>query len=213
VEPIHRFRIIRRNENAQPERCSELVPVDRSEVTELLMNWGNGDRAALDRLTPILYDELRRLASSHLRRGPGAGSETIQPTALVHEAYLKLADQGSLAIQNRAQFFGLAAQVMRTILVDHARTKSAAKRGGGSAPVTLRDDLVAAPQSDNEILLLHEALAALALQDERKAKIVEMRYFGGMTTQEIADLMDISVATIGREIRVAHAWLLRQMQQ
>jgi RNA polymerase sigma factor (TIGR02999 family) len=177
------------------------------------MNWGNGDRAALDRLTPILYDELRRLAASHLRRSFDAGSETIQPTALVHEAYLKLADQDSLAFQNRAQFFGLAAQVMRTILVDHARTKSAAKRGGGGAPITLRDDLVAAPQSDNEILLLHEALEALALQDGRKAKIVEMRYFGGMTTQEIADLMGISVATIGREIRVAHAWLLRQMQQ
>ena len=188
-----------------------MLLVEKNEVTELLMSWSKGDRAALDRLTPILYNELRRLAAAYLRRG--FGSETIQPTALVHEAYLKLADQESLEFQNRAQFFGLAAQVMRTILVDHARSKSAAKRGGGGAPITLRDDLVAAPESANEILMLHDALGALALQDERKAKIVEMRYFGGMTAQEIGDLMDISVATIGREIRVAHAWLLRHMQQ
>lgn len=185
--------------------------MEKHEVTQLLMCWSQGDRAALDRLTPILYDELRRLAAAHLRRG--FGSETIQPTALVHEAYLKLADQNSLEFQNRAQFFGLAAQVMRTILVDHARGRAAAKRGGGGSPVTLRDDLAAAPESGTEILLLHEALEALALQDERKARIVEMRYFGGMTAQEIADALGISLATIGREIRVAHAWLLRRMQQ
>ncbi len=185
--------------------------MEKNDVTELLMSWSKGDKAALDRLTPILYDELRRLAGAHLRRG--FSSETIQPTALVHEAYLKLADQESLEFRNRAQFFGLAAQVLRTILVDHARGKSAAKRGGGGTPITLRDDLVAAPESASEILMLHDALDALALQDERKAKIVEMRYFGGMTAQEIAGLMDISVATIGREIRVAHAWLLRRMQQ
>ena len=188
-----------------------MVPLEKHEVTQLLVCWSKGDRAALDRLTPILYDELRRLAAAHLRRG--MGSETIQPTALVHEAYLKLADQDSLEFQNRAQFFGLAAQVMRTILVDHARSKSAAKRGGGGTPLTLKDNLAAAPESADEILMLHDALEALALQDERKAKIVEMRYFGGMTAQEIADAMDISLATIGREIRVAHAWLLRRMQQ
>lgn len=188
-----------------------MLPVEKHEVTQLLVCWSKGDRAALDTLTPLLYDELRRLAAAHLRRG--LGSETIQPTALVHEAYLKLADQDSLEFQNRAQFFGLAAQVMRTILVDHARSKGAAKRGGGGAPLTLREDLAAAPESPSEILLLHDALEALALQDERKAKIVEMRYFGGMTAQEIADVMEISLATIGREIRVAHAWLLRRMQQ
>jgi RNA polymerase sigma-70 factor (ECF subfamily) len=188
-----------------------MVPVEKHEVTQLLMCWSRGDRAALDRLTPILYDELRRLAASHLRRG--FESDTIQPTGLVHEAYLRLADQDSLEFQNRAQFFGLAAQVMRTILVDHARSRSAAKRGGGGAPLTLREDLAAAPESATEILMLHEALEALALQDERKAKVVEMRYFGGMKAQEIADVLEISLATVGREIRVAHAWLLRRMQQ
>jgi RNA polymerase sigma-70 factor (ECF subfamily) len=187
-----------------------MVPVEKHEVTQLLVCWSKGDRAALDRLTPILYDELRRLAASHLRRG--FGSDTIQPTGLVHEAYLRLAHQDTLEFRNRAQFFGLAAQVMRTILVDHARSKSAVKRGGGGAPVTLRDNLAAVPESAADILMLHEALEALSVQDERKARIVEMRYFGGMTAQEIADAMDISLATIGREIRVAHAWLLRHMQ-
>lgn len=186
------------------------MPAEKHEVTQLLMCWSKGDRTALDRLTPILYDELRRLAAAHLRRG--FSSETIQPTGLVHEAYLKLADQDSLEFSNRAQFFGLAAQVMRTILVDHARSKSAAKRGGGGVPVTLRDNL-AAPESASAILALHDALEALTVQDERKARIVEMRYFGGMTALEIADTMDISLATVGREIRVAHAWLLRHMQQ
>jgi len=123
-------------------------------VTQLLISWSKGDRAALDTLTPILYDELRRLAAAHLRRG--FESETIQPTALVHEAYLKLAGQGSLQFESRAQFFGLAAQVMRRILVDHARSKSAAKRGGGGALLTLHDNLAAAPENAKEILSLHE---------------------------------------------------------
>lgn len=188
-----------------------MLAVEKHEVTQLLVSWSNGDRSALDRLTPMLYDELRRLAASHLRRGFDTG--TIQPTSLVHEAYLKLAGQDHLAFQNRAQFFGLAAQVMRTILVDHARSKSAAKRGGNGSPITLRDDLAAAPETTADILTLHEALEALARQDERKARIIEMRYFGGMTAQEISDAMDISLATIGRELRVAHAWLLRRMQQ
>lgn len=184
--------------------------VDKHEVTELLVNWSRGDRTALDRLTPLLYEELRRLASSHLRRR--SKQETIQPTTLVHEAYLKMAGQEGLEFQNRAQFFGLAAQVMRTILVDHARSRSAAKRGGGGIPLTLNDDLAAAPHEAADILALHEALEGLAGQDPRKAKIIEMRYFAGMTSQEIADATETSVATVGREIRVAHAWLLRRMQ-
>ena len=184
--------------------------VEKHEVTELLISWSQGDRSALDRLTPMLSEELRRLAGAHLRRG--SKQETIQPTTLVHEAYLKMAGQQEVEFQNRAQFFGLAAQVMRTILVDHARSKAAAKRGGGGMPLTLRDDLAATPNEGVDILALHEALEALALQDERKARIVEMRYFAGMTSQEIAEATETSVATIGREIRVAHAWLLRRMQ-
>jgi len=177
----------------------------------LLMGWSSGDRSALDRLTPILYDELRRLAAAHLRRGQQ--SETIQPTSLVHEAYLKLANQENLNFQNRAQFFGLAAQVMRTILVDHARTKASAKRGGGGCAITLEDNMAVSPQSTADVLVLHEALEALAVQDRRKAAVVEMRYFGGMTANEISDALDISVATVGRELRVAQAWLLRRMRQ
>ncbi len=184
--------------------------VEKHEVTELLISWSQGDRSALDRLTPMLSEELRRLAGAHLRRG--SKQETIQPTTLVHEAYLKMAGQQEVEFQNRAQFFGLAAQVMRTILVDHARSKAAAKRGGGGMPLTLRDDLAATPNEGADIWALHEGLEALALQDERKARIVEMRYFAGMTSQEIAEATETSVATIGREIRVAHAWLLRRMQ-
>lgn len=184
--------------------------MDPHEVTELLVNWSQGDRSALDQLTPLLYEELRRLASSHLRRG--RKQETIQPTMLVHEAYLKMAGQEGVEFHNRAQFFGLAAQVMRSILVDHARSRSAAKRGGGGIALTLHDDLAVAPGHGPDILDLHEALKDLAQQDERKAQIIEMRYFAGMTSQEIADATATSVATVGRELRVAHAWLLRRMQ-
>ncbi|MDE3197927.1 MAG: sigma-70 family RNA polymerase sigma factor [Acidobacteriota bacterium] len=188
-----------------------MLAVEENNVTQLLEMWSTGDRSALDRLTPILYDELRRLAASHLRRSQQ--SDTIQPTSLVHEAYLKLADQRKLEFRNRAQFFGLAAQVMRTIIVDHARAKAAAKRGGSGVAVTLHEEVAAAPQHEPDVLLLHEALEALAEQDRRKASIVEMRYFGGMNAQEIADALGISVATVGREIRVAQAWLLRRMRQ
>ncbi len=180
------------------------------DITELLVNWSQGDRASLDHLTELLYDELRRLAAAHLRRG-GVELETIQPTALVHEAYLKLAGQKELEFQNRAQFFGLAAQVMRTILVDHARSRMAAKRGGGGVAVTLGDDL-AANQEAPDILALHEALQELEQLDERKARIIEMRYFAGMTADEIAGVLEVSVATIGRDLRMAHAWLHRQMK-
>jgi RNA polymerase sigma factor (TIGR02999 family) len=185
--------------------------VEKPDVTQLLLGWSNGDRSALDRLTPILYDELRRLAATHLRRG--FQSETIQPTSLVHEAYLRLAHQAHLEFRNRAQFFGLAAQVMRTILVDHARSKSAAKRGSGDSAITLREDLAVSPQSSTDVLVLHDALDALSKQDQRKASIIEMRYFGGMTAAEISEALDISVATVGRELRVAQAWLLRRMRQ
>jgi RNA polymerase sigma factor (TIGR02999 family) len=185
--------------------------VEKNDVTQLLLGWSNGDRSVLDRLTPILYDELRRLAASHLRRG--FPSDTIQPTSLVHEAYLRLAHQDDLSFQNRAQFFGLAAQVMRTILVDHARSKAAAKRGAGGGEITLRDDMASSAQSSADVLELHDALEALSKQDQRKASIIEMRYFGGMTATEISEALNISVATVGRELRVAQAWLLRRMRQ
>lgn len=177
----------------------------------MLVDWSRGDKASLDCLTLLLYDELRRLAAAHLRKS-GNEWETVQPTSLVHEAYLKLAGQKELAFQNRAQFFGLAAQVMRNILVDHARGRAAAKRGGGGVAITLVDNLAAVPESAPDILLLHDALEELAKMDERKARIVEMRYFAGMTTEEISRALGISVATIGRDLRMAHAWLHSRMK-
>lgn len=187
-----------------------MLHVEKSEITQLLLGWSNGDRSALDRLTPVFYDELRRLAAAR----PGRNrSGTIQPTSLVHEAYLRLANQDGLQLTNRAQFFGLAARIMRTILVDHARARSAAKRGGGGFPITLRDDMAASPNSTADVLVLHEALDALAQQDRRKATVVEMHYFGGMTAKEISDCLDASVATVGRELRMAQAWVLRRMRQ
>jgi RNA polymerase sigma factor (TIGR02999 family) len=183
--------------------------LSRNDVTQLLVNWGNGDKAALDQLTPILYDELRRLADSYLRRE--RDDHTLQPTALVHEAYVKLADQTKLQWQNRAHFFGIAAQVMRHILVDHSRKHRAEKRGSGGPKVPLEEGLLVSRTRDADVVALDDALKSLAKIDERKSKIIELRYFGGLTTEEMAEVLGISVATIGRELRMAQAWLHREM--
>lgn len=183
--------------------------LSRNDVTQLLVNWGKGDKAALDELTPILYDELRRLADSYLRRE--REDHTLQPTALVHEAYVKLADQTKLEWQNRAHFFGIAAQVMRHILVDHSRKHNADKRGSGAPKVPIEEGLMVTQQRPSDIVALDDALNTLAKIDERKSKIIELRYFGGLTVEEMAEVLQISVATIGRELRMAQAWLHREM--
>jgi RNA polymerase sigma factor (TIGR02999 family) len=176
-------------------------------ISGLLRAWGNGDLRARDHLLPLVYLELRRCAASYLRRE--RPDHTLQPTALVHEAYLKLAHQDRIAWKNRAQFFGVAAQMMRRILVDHARERHAAKRPG-TVRVALSDQ-IPAREPDCEILLLDEALQELTLLDPRQGQIVEMRYFAGMSEREVAEVLAISRSTVTREWQTARAWLYRRM--
>ncbi|MGH9970343.1 MAG: sigma-70 family RNA polymerase sigma factor [Pyrinomonadaceae bacterium] len=178
-------------------------------VTELLICWGNGDKEALDRIVPIVYDELRRQAARYLRRE--RVGHTLQTTALIHEAYLRLVDQKNVHWQNRAHFFGIAAQLMRRILVDHARTKKRAKRGGSDVRVSLGDATVIAKSQDLDVVALDEALDRLAEIDEQQSKIVELRFFSGLSVEETAEALGISAATVKRDWRMAKAWLHREI--
>jgi RNA polymerase sigma factor (TIGR02999 family) len=182
----------------------------QADVTELLQAWSGGDRAALDRLMPLVYDELKRVAARHLA-GERAG-HTLQATALVHEAYLKLVDQRSARWQNRAQFFAVAAQLMRRILVDHARAHAAAKRGAGATRVTLSAlEETGVDQPDLDVVALDAALDRLAALDPRQARVVELRYFGGLSLEETASVVEISPATVKRDWAMARAWLYQQL--
>lgn len=180
-------------------------------VTQLLVKWGDGDQQALDKLMPLVYSELRRLASNYLRRErPG---HTLQPTALVNEAYLKLVDQKGAKWQNRAQFYGVAAQLMRRILVDHARHRQAAKRGGPDQQrlsITSAGDLGEKP--DFDLLALHEALEELRTFDPQQERIVELRFFGGLSIEDTAEVMGIGHATVERDWKMARAWLRRKLE-
>ena len=178
-------------------------------VSDLLREWGRGDARAGEDLVPLVYRELRRRAGAYLRNE--RRDHTLQPTALVHEAYVRLVGQDRVTWQNRAQFFGVAAQMMRRILVDHARRHHAAKRPGAGAKVTLDDRIGAVKPYDCEILLLDQALRELAGVDARQADIVELRYFGGLSEDEVATLMSISRATVTREWQIARTWLYRRM--
>ena len=180
-------------------------------VTQLLVKWGDGDHKALDALMPLVYSELRRLAANYLRRE--RQNHTLQPTALVNEAYLKLVDQRSPHWQNRAQFYGVAAQLMRRILVDHARHHQAAKRGGSDQQrlsITSAGDLGEKP--DFDLLALHEALEELKAFDPQQERIVELRFFGGLSIEETAEVMSIGHATVERDWKMARAWLRRKLQ-
>jgi RNA polymerase sigma factor (TIGR02999 family) len=182
------------------------------DVTPLLLAWGNGDESAGEQLLPAVYAELHRQAARAMRRE--AGEHTLQATALVHEAYLRLVDQRRVEWRNRAQFFGVAAQTMRRILVDHARGQNAAKRGGGMQQITFSDaDQPASADSDSnvDILALHDALDQLAVLDPDQAKLVELRYFGGLNIEETAEALGVSPATVKREWAVARAWLRREL--
>jgi RNA polymerase sigma factor (TIGR02999 family) len=179
-------------------------------VTQLLVDWNNGDQAALGKLMPVVYDELRRLAGNYLRRE--RVGHTLQPTALVNEAYMKLVDQRHARWQNRAQFFGVAAQLMRRILVDHARVRQAQKRGGSDQQqLSLSHADRIAKKPDIDLLALHEALNDLAAIDEQHARIVELRFFGGLTIEETAEVLGISHATVERDWTLARAWLRREL--
>jgi len=182
------------------------------DVTGLLLAWGRGDQSAADRLVPAVYDELHRRAERAMRRE--GGDHTLQATALVHESYLRLVDQRRVEWRSRAHFFAIAATVMRRILVDHARARLAAKRGGGAAPITLAGagEGAAADGADEvDLLALHEALERLAVLDPEQARLVELRYFGGLTIDETADALGVSPATVKREWTLARAWLRREL--
>ena len=179
-------------------------------ITQLLIDWGEGDQAALERLMPLVYSELRRLAGNYLRRE--RAEHTLQPTALVNEAYLKLVDQRNARWQNRAHFFGIAAQLMRRILVDHARQRQAVKRGGMDQQrlsITSAEAVVKQPEID--LLALNEALDELARMDPQHSRIVELKFFGGLSIEETAEVLGISHATVERDWKLARAWLRRQL--
>jgi RNA polymerase sigma factor (TIGR02999 family) len=185
--------------------------VSRTGVTQLLVTWNRGNQAALDELFPIVYDELRRLARSYLRQEhPG---HTLQPTELVHEAYLRLIDQRSVSWQNRAQFFGLAAQMMRRILVNHALRRHAAKRGGHAPRIPLDEAIDVLEARRVDVVALDAALKALDALDARQSQIVELRFFGGLTVDETAEVVGISPASVKREWAAAKLWLLREIDR
>jgi RNA polymerase sigma-70 factor, ECF subfamily len=181
------------------------------EVTQLLAAWGKGDRSALDKLLPLVHSELRRIAQRQMsQERPG---HTLQATALVNEAYLKLAGQQGFEWQNRAHFFAVCAQVMRHILIDHARAHARDKRGGGMVKVSLNDALVVAEDQAAHFVALDEALRVLEHLDPQKGKIVELRYFGGLSVEEAAGVMNVSPRTVRREWQRAKAWLYRMMTE
>ena len=181
------------------------------EITRLLIAWNQGDQRARDELTPLIYDELRRLARGYLRRErPG---HTLQPTALVHEAFLRLIDQSQVNWQNRAHFFGAAARLMRQILINHAEARRAAKRGGDAERVSLNDVDHSTPAQEIDLIALNEALTNLERVDPRQGRIVELRYFSGLTIEEIAEVMDVSPVTVKREWIAARAWLRRELSR
>lgn len=179
-------------------------------VTDLLQAWADGDRNAFDRLTPLVYGELQRLAGAYLRRE--RPDHTLSPTELVSEAFLRLVGGEHPAYDHRVQFFAVAARHMRRILIDHARRRTAGKRGGRDRPVTLDEGLVAGGRPE-ELVALDDALEALAAVDERKARAVELHYFGGMSHKEIAAVLSVHENTVARDLRLAQAWLHRHMME
>jgi len=184
------------------------VPQER--VTALLMRWSDGDDAALAELTPLVYEELRHLA--HREMGGERPNHTLQTTALVNEAYLRLADQTNPRWQSRAHFFAVAARAMRRILVSYARSQRAQKRGRGVLKVDLDDAALVSPEESQEIIDLHEALERLAILDSRKAEVVELKYFGGLNYDEMAEVLKVSPVTVRRDWRFAKAWLHTELQ-
>jgi len=182
----------------------------KPQVTALLQQWSRGDRDALEKLTPLVYEELRGIAAGYMRdERPG---HTLQATALVHEAYVRLIGQKRVSWQNRAHFFGIAAQLMRRILIDHARRRQAAKRGvGGALRLTAGVDVAGAPEQDFDLLAIDGALLRLEQLDADQARIVELRFFGGLTVEETAEVAGVSTATVKREWRTARAWLRHEV--
>jgi RNA polymerase sigma factor (TIGR02999 family) len=186
-----------------------MAPGSAPDVTQLLANWSQGDQGALDKLMPLVYGELRRLASSHLRRE--RSNHTLQSTALVHEAFMRLVNQQDVQWRNRAHFYAIAAQMIRRILVDYARSQHAEKRGSGAVKLALDDAMAVPQQTDMDLLGLNDALDRLAELDARQSRIVELRFFAGLSIEETAEVMNLSPASIKREWNTARAWLFREM--
>jgi RNA polymerase sigma factor (TIGR02999 family) len=182
-----------------------------SEVTQLLADWSEGDERAAEKLIPLVYQELHRLAESYMRREDE--NHTLQATALVNEAYLKLVDQTRVNWQNRSHFFGVAAQIMRRILVDYARRHLAEKRGGNAETISLEDAVIFNKEKSSDIIALDEALKVLAKIDERRQKVVELRFFGGLSVDETAEVLRTSKNTVVRDWNFAKAWLYRQINK
>lgn len=183
---------------------------DRS-PTALLLAWQAGDQTAFSELIPLVYGELRRIARREMRRE--RSDHTLQASAVVHEAYIRLLEINRIEWQGRAHFFALAARVMRRILVDTARARKVQRRGGGKAPVSLDEALVVSPEPSHDLVALDEAMNALADMDARKAQVVEMRFFGGMSVEETADMLQVSPGTVMRDWRLAKVWLLRELSR
>ncbi len=184
---------------------------DSHQITQLLIDWNNGNEFALEQLIPLVYEELRQMAKRYMRRQPS--EHTFQTTELIHEAYLKLAKSDENNYQNRAHFFGIAAQAMRHILVDYARSKQSKKRGGFQQRITLDETALISSKRSDEMLVLDDALKRLTTLDERKSKVVELKYFGGLTNEEVAAFLKISPETVKRDWRFARTWLLREMSE
>jgi RNA polymerase sigma factor (TIGR02999 family) len=181
------------------------------QITVLLQAWSEGDQAALERLMPLVYDELHRMAKRYMRRE--RSGHTLQTTALINEAYLRLIEQSHTRLENRAHFFAISAQLMRQILVDFARSRRSRKRGGDEFQVSLGEALSVPVKRDPDLVALDDALRALAAIDERKCRIVELRFFGGLSEGETADVLNLSPATVRRDWKVAKVWLLREMKR
>jgi RNA polymerase sigma-70 factor (ECF subfamily) len=186
-----------------------LVDQRQPEITRILRAWSGGDREAVDTLMPLVYDELHKVAAQYLRKQ--RPDHTLQPTALVNEAYLKLIDISSVSWQDRAHFFAVASQTMRHVLVDHARGRNRDKRGGGAQKLSLDEAISFSQSNEVDLLSLDEAMRELAAMDEQQSRIVELRFFGGLTVEETAVVLHISPATVKREWRIAKAWLHKRM--
>jgi len=188
-----------------------MANVEMQEVTQILMDWRNGNGDAAELLFPLVYDELKRQARRYLNRE--RVNHTLQPTALVHEAYIKMIDQSSLALENRAHFFGIASRIMRQILVDHARAYNAEKRGGAVERFSIEDLDILPEQSAADLIVLDDALKRLEELDARKAKVVDMRFFGGLKDAEIASVLGVTEKTVRRDWQFAKLWLFRELAQ
>ena len=183
----------------------------RHEITELLAEWREGNQSALDELYPLVYDELHRLARRYMSRE--RKDHTLQTTALINEAYVRLVDQKNVNWANRSHFFAISAQIMRRILIDHARRHAYAKRGGGAQQVSLEEVAAITPDQGREMLRLDEALKSLAERDPRRSQVVELRYFGGLNNEEIAGVLHVSENTVTRDWNMARAWLYQQLTE